>query len=151
MLLIGSLGLTVRTVLAISANSVFLYFLQPTLATVVVAGAFLFSVPAGRPLAAKLAGDFVPMPVAFRAHPEVRRYFERVTLLWAVVMFVNALVAFWLLISQPMAVFLAAKTAASLVITVSAVAVSALWFRWTMSRHGLLVERSAPQPVAVAP
>lgn len=144
LLLIAALGMTVRTVLSISTQSVFVYFLQPTLGTVVVAGAFLFSVPAGRPLAARLAEDFLPMPDAFRAHPAVRRYFLRITLLWALVQLANAALGFWLLVSQPVPVFLAAKTAGTLVLTAIAIGVSAFAFFRSMRFHGLLHSRSEP-------
>ena len=43
--------LTVRTVIANASGSVFIYLLQLTLDESAVAGAFLLSVPAGRPLA----------------------------------------------------------------------------------------------------
>jgi hypothetical protein len=47
LLVLGALGLTARTAVAFASGSVFIYFLQPTLTTVVIAGAFLLSVPAG--------------------------------------------------------------------------------------------------------
>ena len=145
-LMLGALGMTVRTILAVSTQSVFFYFLQPTLGTAVVAGAFLLSVPAGRPLAAKLAEDFLPLPDAFREHPAVRRYFHRITLLWALVQLANAGLAFWLLVSQPVPVFLVAKTAGSLVLTAAAIGISTVVFIRSMRRHGLL---SAAEPVAL--
>lgn len=138
LLMLAALGMTVRTVLSVSTQSVFFYFLQPTLGTVVVAGAFLLSVPAGRPLAARLAEDFLPMPDAFRSHPAVRKYFLRITVLWALVQLANAALGFWLLISQPVPVFLAAKTAGTLALTVAAVGVSAFVFFRSMRHHGLL-------------
>ena len=138
LLMLAALGMTVRTILSVSTQSVFFYFLQPTLGTVVVAGAFLLSVPAGRPLAARLAEDFLPMPDAFRSHPAVRKYFLRITVLWALVQLANAALGFWLLISQPVPVFLAAKTAGTLALTVAAVGVSAFVFFRSMRHHGLL-------------
>src|SRR3954470_9860829 len=42
---LGTLGLTLRTIAAFASGSVFIYFLQPSLTTVVVSGAFLLSVP----------------------------------------------------------------------------------------------------------
>src|SRR5947209_19757596 len=59
-LVLGALGITARTIVAFASGSVFVYFLQPSLTTLAVAAAFLFSVPAGRPLAERLAHDFVP-------------------------------------------------------------------------------------------
>src|SRR4051812_29339722 len=72
-LVLGTLGITARTIAAFASGSVFIYFLQPSLTTVVVAGAFLLSVPAGRPLAERLAHDFVPLDPEIIALPSVRR------------------------------------------------------------------------------
>jgi hypothetical protein len=136
--------MTVRTALAFATDSVFIYFLQPTLGTVAVAFAFLVSVPAGRPLAEKLAADFVPMPDAFRSQPAVRRCFRRISLLWGFAQLANAVTAVWLLVSQPVGIYLATKTAASLVVWVGAVAVSTLLFKRSMARHQVAL----PAPAA---
>lgn len=146
-LAIGSLLLTVRTVVAIASGSVFIYFLQPTLGTVVVAGAFLLSVPAGRPLAERLAADFLPIAPDALARPHMRRIFVRITLLWALVHLANAAVTVWLLVSQPVATYVVAKTFVSLAATGTAIAVSALWFRRSMRGHGVHV-RFAARPDA---
>lgn len=137
LLVVGALGLTVRSVLSYFSGSVFLYFLQPTLGTVAVAGAFLLSVPTGRPMAARLAHDFLPMPEWFATHPAIRRFFLRISLLWGAIQLTNAGIALWLLLSQTITVYLAAKTVASIVIMGGAIAASSLWFRRLVDRHGL--------------
>ena len=129
LLLLGTLAVTARSLIAFSTGSVFLYFLQPTIGTVGVALAFLVSLPAGRPLAERLAHDFVALPDAFSSHPAIRRVFMRITLLWALVMLGNAGITLWLLVSQSLAVFLAARTVTSLLLTASAIGVSTFWFR----------------------
>ncbi len=135
LLLLGSLALTARTVSALATGSLFVYFLQPTLGTFAAAAAFLLSVPAGRPLAERLAADFVPLPPGFVAQPFVRRLFVRITLLWAFVLLANAAIATWLLVSQPLRGFLVTKTSVSGVLMAAAVAVSTLWFRRSVRRH----------------
>lgn len=137
LLVIGALGMTARSLLSYFSGSVFLYFLQPTLGTVVVAGVFLLSVPAGKPLAARLASDFLPMPEWFSSHPAIRRFFTRITLLWGAIQLANAGIALWLLLSQSIAVYLAAKTAATTVVMAAAVVGSSIWFRRLVARHGL--------------
>jgi uncharacterized membrane protein len=137
LLLIGALALTARSVVSFLADSVFLYFLQPTLGTVLLAAAFLLSAPAGRPLAEKLAHDFLPMPEWFSSHPAIRRFFVRITVLWGAVQLANAGVALWLLLSQPIPVYLAAKTGATTLIMGVAIAGSTIWFRRLVARHGL--------------
>ena len=137
-LVLGSLALTVRTVVAFGSGSVYVYFLQPTLGTMVVAAAFLLSVPAGRPLAERLAGDFCPLPQSLLATPAVRRFFMRISLLWALTNMLNAVVTLWLLVSQDLATYLVAKTVTSWVITGGAIAISTVWFKRSMRRHGVL-------------
>src|SRR5439155_17018291 len=56
------LGLTVRTSLAMASGSVFVYFLQPSLGSLAVGAAYLFSVSGDRTLAQRLAADFCPLP-----------------------------------------------------------------------------------------
>jgi hypothetical protein len=87
MLILAIVGMTARTALALVTGSAFLYFLQPTMGTGLVAGVFAGSVLLGRPLAQRLAADLLPLPEALLARRGVRRFFQRVSLLWAAVFF----------------------------------------------------------------
>ena len=80
-LLIGALTLSVRTVIAMASHSTVVYFLQPSLGTIVVAAAFLLSVPIGRPLAGRLAADFCPLSREVHGNRHVRDFFRRISLL----------------------------------------------------------------------
>jgi hypothetical protein len=142
-LLLTTVTLTARTVVALASGSVVLYFLQPTLGTALVAAAFLLSVPLGRPLAERLARDFCPIPSGVLAHASVRRFFLQITLLWAFTQIANATVTLWLLFSQSLATFLVAKTLVSWGLTGSAIAVSTIWFHRSMRRQGILAPRRA--------
>ena len=137
-LVIAALGLTARSVVALASGSsgLFVYFLQPSLATALVGGAFLFSVPLGRPLAEKLAHDFVPMPPAFFKGPKVRQLFVRISLLWALVSLINAAATITLLLNVPIATYLAAKTGVSCTLTLGGILLSSWWFRRSLRRHG---------------
>jgi hypothetical protein len=151
-LLLTAVTLTARTVVAMVSGSVVVYFLQPTLGTALVAGAFLLSVPLGRPLAERLARDFCPIPSGVLAHAPVRRFFLQITLLWAFTQLANAAVTLWLLLSQSLATFLVAKTLVSWGLTGSAIAVSTIWFHRSMRRHGVLAPRRAePEPAPLGP
>jgi hypothetical protein len=94
-LLLAAVTLTARTVIAIVSGSVVVYFLQPTLGTALIAGAFLLSVPLGRPLAERLARDFCPIPTPVLMHERVRQFFLRITLLWAFTQLANASLTLW--------------------------------------------------------
>jgi hypothetical protein len=145
-LVLGAVTLTARTVVAMVSGSVVVYFLQPTLGTALVAGAFLLSVPLRRPLAQRLARDFCPIPEDVLENTHVRRFFRQVTLLWAVTQLANASVTLWLLLSESLATFLIAKTLVSWGLTGTAIAVSTIWFRRSMTRHGILARREEPAP-----
>ncbi len=139
LLLLGALGITARTAIAFATGSVFIYFLQPTLLTIGVAGAFLLSASVGRPLCQRLAADFCPLPDRFLAHPGVRRYFGQLTVLWAFVQLSNAAITIVLLVSQPVPTYVWAHSLSSWVLTISGIVVSTLWFRLSMRRHGIRV------------
>jgi hypothetical protein len=145
LLLIGAMGLTARTVVALASGSTFFYFLQPTLTTVVVAGVFLLSVPAGRPLAARLAADFFPLPPELVRRAAVRRVFARITVLWALVNLCTAAATLALLLTQPVWVYVAAKTGVSGFMVGLGVVVSTTWFRRTLNheRHNMHSRLSA--------
>ena len=138
-LMLGALTLTARTIIAILADSVVVYFLQPSLATMLVAGAFLLSVPMNRPLAARLAADFCPLSLEVHANAHVRRFFRQISLLWAFVQTANAGITIWLLFSQSLSTFVLLRTVVSAGVTITAIVASALWFKRSMARNGIEV------------
>lgn len=144
--------LTARTVITFATGSAFFYFLQPTLGTFLVAAAFLVSVPLGRPLAEKLAHDFCPLDPDLIARPSVRRFFLRVSLLWTFVMFSNASLTLWLLLSRSLGAFVMLKTAVTIGVTGSAILLSILWFRRSLKGEGVAIRWGAllPQPEPVS-
>jgi hypothetical protein len=77
--------LTLRTIIAIASGSSFIYFLQPIMGTIVMAGVFFGSILFGQPLIGRLAGDFWPLTPEVKAHPAVMRLFRSLTILWACV------------------------------------------------------------------
>src|SRR4051812_10325101 len=143
LLLIGAVGLPARTVLAFLTGSVLIYFLQPVLTTVGIAGVFLLSVPAGKPIAERLAADFCPFPDGMLARPPVRRFFARITLLWAFVQLSNAAITLWLLFTKSVGTYMLLKTVMSLTLTGLGVAISTIYFKHSMRRHGIMAVRGA--------
>lgn len=136
-LLLGALLLTARTLIAWLTGSVFLYLLQPTLGTFLVAGLFLASVPLRRPLAGRLAQDFCPLPEGLLANPRMHRFFLRVSLLWALVYVVNGAATLGLLLTATVGTFLVAKTVATALVTGVAIAGSMFLFRRSMAVEGV--------------
>jgi hypothetical protein len=153
-LLLAAVGVTARAAVSAVTGSVVIYFLQPTLGTLVISMTFLASVPLGRPLAQKLAVDMVPLPDAFLAHERVRQFFLRISLLWSMVLLANVAITLWLLLSQSIGVFLWVRTSVVAGLGAAAIAVSILSFRRLLRRvnadpaHLARTVPHAPQPVA---
>jgi intracellular septation protein A len=136
-LLLTTALLAVRTLIGYVTGNLVLYFLQPTLQNFLVAFVLLASASLRRPFIAKLAGDFCALPTEFVANVHVRRFFQRVSLLWAMVFLTNGITTLWLLTSATLGQFLAASTAGSYSLVVIAAAVSLLWFRRSLRDQGI--------------
>lgn len=134
MLILAALGVTVRAGLAAATHSAVIYFLQPTLGTLMVSMAFLASVPLRRPLAQKMATDMVPMPDAFLRHERVRRFFLRISLLWSLVFLTNAVISIWMLFNESIGTYLWVRTGLVAGLGAVAAVVSVLGFRRCLCR-----------------
>ncbi|GAA4090647.1 VC0807 family protein [Actinomadura miaoliensis] len=157
MLVLAALGVTVRAVLAAATHSAVVYFLQPTLGTLMVSMAFLASVPLRRPLAQKLATDMVPLPEAFLRHERVRQFFLRISLLWSLVFFANALISLWMLFNESIGMYLWVRTSLVTALGAAAVVVSVWGFRRCLrhvngehvdGEHGAAPAAAPPAPSA---
>ena len=120
-LVLATVGLTVRTLIALVSGSTFAYFIQPIATTVVLAFVFAGSVLIGRPLVARFASDFCHFEPEIGDRPRVVRLFRGLTLLWAGVHVVTSAATFGMLISLPTADYVLLKTVACLTITVGAI------------------------------
>jgi uncharacterized membrane protein len=121
LLVLGCLGITVRTVIYLLSGNTFVYFVQPILRTLVTAATFGLSVVIGRPLIARFAADFCPLTDDVRARPGIVRLFRRLTYLWAGVNAAAAAVSLTLLLTVPTAMFVGIATVAAWVITCTGV------------------------------
>lgn len=110
LLWLTAVGLTAKTALTFATGSTFLYFAQPAVNDASVALLFLASLVTARPVVARLAGDFYPMNDDVAKRPRIQRLFWRLTLLWALICLVKALVTVWLLESMPLMTFVAVKS-----------------------------------------
>ncbi|HET7327748.1 MAG TPA: VC0807 family protein [Nocardioidaceae bacterium] len=130
---------TLKVGVAGAANSAMVYFLQPTLATYVFAAALLLTVPLDRPLIQRLAHDFCPLPPDVIRSVPVRRLFQRLSLLWAAVLIVNASVTLGLLLTTPTVLSVPVATAASVPVFLAGLGASCLWFRRSIRDGGFVL------------
>ncbi|HML01479.1 MAG TPA: VC0807 family protein [Acidimicrobiales bacterium] len=151
MLLIGLLLVSLRTVAAFITGSAFVYFIQPTAATFGVGVVFLVTAVARRPLVERLAHDFCPFDPDLTKNEVLRRFFLRVSFLWALVLSVNAGFVLFLLLRSSLQAFVIERTVASSVLTVGGVVLSVLWFVRVMGRHGIAVRFNSALQLAHLP
>lgn len=139
LIVLSTTALLARTVAALATGSMMLYFLQPTVTTVLVGLAFMVSVPLGNPLAQKLAYDVFPFDDATKAHPLVRQFFVRLSVLWALTSLVNASLTVWLLMTQSTTTFVLVKSVLGPATGGVTIAAAFIWFRFTLARSGTRV------------
>jgi hypothetical protein len=143
-LLLGVIGITIRTLVAVVSRSSFVYFFQPVLGSVVMGCVFLISVAVGRPVIAMLASEFWPVTSEVAARPGVVQLFRRLTLLWAGVNLASAVLTTGLLMSLPLGAFLAMKQLCGLGLTAGAVCLTVSMSLRTARREGL---SAGPSPL----
>jgi hypothetical protein len=134
LVVLSTVALVARTVAALASGSMFVYFLQPTVTTVVVGVAFMASVAMGNPLALRLACDVLPFDDATTAHPLVRQFFVRLSVLWAVTSMVNASITIWLLVTQSTTTFVLVKSVLGPSTAGVTIGIAAIWFKLTLMR-----------------
>ena len=137
-LVLATVGLTVKTAVGLLLASTFAYFLQPVATAAALAAVFLVSVLAGKPVIARLAHDFCPIAPEVAERPAVIRLFAGLTVLWAGVHLLTAAATLGLLVSLPVPIFVLLKTASGLGITCAAIVITVSWALRTVKREQLV-------------
>jgi hypothetical protein len=148
LLVLGLIGITARTAVSVASGSSFLYFAQPIAGSLVMGCVFLISIAFGRPMVERLALEFWPLTPEMLARPGVSRLLRGLTFLWAGVNVAIAATNLTLLLSLPLATYVAARQVTSLVISGLAVAITIDRSVHTARREGFVERptrrRSAP-------
>jgi hypothetical protein len=140
LLILGSILITLRTVVAFVTGSAFVYFVQPLAGAVVIAMVLLASAILRRPFTQRFAHDFCPLDSALLAETRVQQFFVRISLVWAAVLLVNAGIVLWLLMSSSLKSFVLERTAVTWSLTAAGIFCSIYGFTLTMRRDGRHVQ-----------
>ena len=124
LLVLGAIGITVKTAVSVASGSTFVSFAQPVLGSLVVGCVFLLSVALGRPMVQALALEFWPLTPEMLADPTVVRLLRRLTFLWAGVNFAVGAATLSLLVVLPLPLFVAIKQPVAWTITGIGIAVT---------------------------
>jgi hypothetical protein len=155
LLILGSVLITLRTIVAFVTGSAFIYFVQPLAGTVIIAFMLLASAVLRRPFTQRFAHDFCPLDADLLAEDRVQQFFVRISLVWAAVLLVNAGVVLWLLMTSSLKTFVLERTAVTWSLTAVAIFCSIYGFVVTMRRDGRSVQwgrrsvRPALEPLLV--
>lgn len=144
LVVLSAVALAARTIAALATGSMIVYFLQPTVTTVLVGFAFVGSVPLGKPLALKLACDVLPFDDETTSHPLVRRFFVRLSLLWAVTSLINATITIWLLLTQSTTTFVLVKSFLGPATATVTIGVGMIWLYFNLRGSGTRLVWAAP-------
>jgi hypothetical protein len=137
LLVLATLGISVRTVIYLLSGSSFVYFVQPIMRTVATAAVFALSVCIGRPLIARFAADFCLLSPDVQSRPAIVQLFRRLTYLWAGVNALAAATTLTLLLTVPVAVFVGTATVSAWILTCSGVVLTVSESVRTARREGL--------------
>src|SRR5579862_5331328 len=151
MLLLGLVLVSMRTVVAFATGSAFVYFIQPTAGTMLVAALFLVTAVAGKPLVERLAHDFCPLDPELLRSEFLRRFFLRISLLWAVVLTTQSGFILLLLLRTSLRAFVVERTVVSTVLIGGGVVLSVIWFVRVMREQGIAVRFTGAHLLAPVP
>lgn len=140
--------LVVRSAIGYATGSSFLYLIEPSLQNFLIAGVFLASLPFERSFIAKLADDFCGFPPTVTGNARVRRFFRRVSVLWAVVFTLNGIGTLWALAGSTLGGFLLISTAGSWAVVALAAVGSFFWFRRELRGEGIRLRFGARKAMA---
>lgn len=146
-LILSTVLLLVRTGVGWWSGSALLYFLQPTVQNFALAALLLATVTLDRPLLARLADDFCAFPDALTGHPQIRRFFRHVSVLWAGVFLANGAVTLAVLASRTVGDYLVVSTAGSYALVGLGIVASLYWFRRSLAGEGIRLRLAGPGAV----
>jgi len=140
LLFFGIILITLRTTIALVTGSAFAYFAQPTAGTFVISLVLFGSAILGRPFTQRFAHDFCPIDPEIMKRPLVRRFFIRISVLWATVLMLNAGLVFWLLVSTSLRSFVIERSLVTYGLTAVAIFFSITRFVAMMRHDNIKVE-----------
>jgi hypothetical protein len=141
-LILGTITLAVRTLVAVTSGNLALYFIPPLLTSLAVAVAFVVSASCGRPLSWRLANDLHPLPPHALHDPGAGPVFARLCWLWGGIYASKAIVNLWLYHALSLESFAMARGPVSFLLIGGGIALSYRWVRQAL--HNLPAAPALP-------
>lgn len=137
LLLIALIVLTVQAVVALATGNLVIFLAHFPLANLGLCIVFARSARGHSPLAERLAAEVIGLRGAEVHRPRLHPYFQGVTMLWAGVFLLLAVVLGALLVTVPLATYVPIWAGATIVLIAAGAGVSALWLRSELRKLGI--------------
>lgn len=135
---LAAFAITIRALVSFWTGTWMWFFIQPEMGTICISMAFLASVRLNKPIVQKLTLDYIHLPSAVLKHERIRRFFARITLLWAFVLLMNSTLSIALAVYESLfgslAGFMLLRTSAVALISGAAIAFSIFAFKRVLHR-----------------
>lgn len=139
-LLVASAGLAMlQLAVTAAAREPKVFFLQPTIATYIFGCVMLGTSWRSSPMILRLALDFVPLPSDVVAETAIQRFFRRLSVLWGLVLLINASITLLMLIIASTRLAVPVATAASAPIFMLGLALSYRGFKRAIHAAGYVL------------
>jgi hypothetical protein len=136
---ISALVMTVQAAVVVATGSVWFFLLQFPLANLAMALLFARTAPTRKPLIAQLAAEVVALRQPSTHHPDLHRFFQGATWLWAGLFFLMTVGFSVMMVTEPLTIFLLLTTAVTTGIVMVGAGLSVLWFIAVVRKSGLRV------------
>jgi hypothetical protein len=126
--------LTVQTAAAIATGDLFIFLVHFPIANFALCLLFARTARGHSPIAARLAAEVIGLRCPAVHQPRLHRFFQRVTVLWAGVFLLLAVVLGVLLATVPLATYVPIWAATTVVLIAAGIATSGFWLRSVLRR-----------------
>ena len=144
LVMISLIVLTVQTVAAIATGSLWIFLLHFPLADLALCVLFAKTAGGHSPIAARLAAEVIGLRYPSSHRAGMHRFFQRVTLLWASVFLLLAIVLGTLLATIPVATYVPVWAGTTIALIAAGVGASVCWLRSVTRRLGIGFRFTSP-------
>lgn len=137
LVMISLIVLTVQTVAAIATGNLLIFLVHFPIANLALCLLFARTARGHSPIAARLADEVIGLRCPAVHQPRLNGFFQGVTVLWAGVFLLLAVILGVLLATVPISTYVPIWAACTVVLIVGGIAASVLWLRSVLRRLGI--------------
>jgi len=137
LLAIALIVLTLQAVVAVATGNLLIFLVHFPLANLGLCVVFARSARGHSPLAERLAAEVIGLRCPELHRPRLHRFFQRVTMLWAGVFLLLAIILGGLLVAVPSVTYVPIWAGATIVLIAAGACASALWLRSELRKLGI--------------